>query len=321
MIPKPTVLRAAALSFALLASGCGLWRTPPPLEVSPELAKLPVLEKIRAGTAKEEDLQAAFPRVERVAMNLHFEAQRTVFWFFHPPKLKTLLDMSLVSDGSLTNVRLQGRQTGSQFALYDLAVEGAQMRVGIPSTNMFFEGPIPPNGTEFHKLFGIEPWDFAPLATVASRIAWSDPKFLPMRDGLTLRPAKRDPLGLISVEFDLATGLPRSSHWQRGSSSWSVDYLAWDLHRNAARGGADTKAAWIVPTRMNVRTKRPTATMTLTLRREGDAYTLTINPQRLSEKSFKLEAKPGATTFSLDLLSELFRVDNVDVLKEILGGR
>lgn len=245
----PIVLAALALAPM---GGCGLFgggRVIVPQNVD----DVPGMALVRGGELTPVAFARVFPPVQRFRLSSRILARyRRIFG-------KIYLDLSLVAEGT-QSIRMKGQFPGNGVTAFDLLVRGGEMAVYVPQAGTFFRGPIPEEGSPFGRRFGVEPADLIPIVLIGQRLASGDlvpvegsrkPLFEPTESAY-------NPDGLVRVELDPETMLPRRATWRRGKIVLNVRYRAWDIFPD--RSSSENRPM-LAPSRFTVVRKRPHATI------------------------------------------------------------
>lgn len=277
--------------IATYASGCRSLRYQP-LDVPEGLGELPAFTALRSPEPSPDHFGEAFPPLRSFIMSSRVVAQRRRFLG------KTVFDLSM-RVGETGLIRMLGRHPGDATALFDLLVGAGTLQVYVPSAGAIFQGNIVEEGSPFGSRFGVEPWDLVPIILIGQRLAASDFTVLAGQRVRTLVMSARDVEtdGLVRVELESASGLPRSASWERGRARWTVQYLAWDI----VKEDAEPESAWLMPSKFVIRRSRPRVQVEVSRRSSGQQFR--INPSE-NRSAFQILVPAGTSIASLDELAD-----------------
>jgi hypothetical protein len=295
------LFRLLSLCLLVAASGgCGLLRRAPMVqEIGTGVEEHPGVMQIRNGPDRPEGLRRAFPGVGEFIASSRVRVTGRRFLIF---KYQTQLDVSLIS-GDDASLRMVARHPGDATTVLDMMVAEGLMRVYLPLNGRAFQGKLPPEGSPMGARFGVEPWDLRPVFAIGQRLVELHPNWVKeessrnAQSGYTLTPP--DPAkagGLLRVVLDAETGLPREADFARGKARWTAEYQGWSLYKNSE----DDAEAWLMPSRMVVRNRKPSVTLDITIRQ----YRMNPPPDL---RRWRLTVPPGTPMLTLEELGEGLR--------------
>lgn len=286
LAPSSPARLAFILFAALSLGGCQFWRDSP-LELGPGLTQLPGVAALATSDLNGPAFASAFPEVTTFRLSSRVMAQR--YRLFG----KVLIDFSMLVSGR-EKLRIAGRHPGDGATLFDMVADGKNMRVYVPPARALFEGDSGPEGSPFGIAYGVEPEDLVPLILIGREIARGSWRSEDGKHKVALVAAEGAE-GLVRVELEKASGLPRRALWRRGKSEWNVEYREWDAFGTAKEGPKQ----WPMPVRMVVTRKRPYARIEIRRRPRGEDAQYLVNPE-ISPRAFLLPIPQGTEPRSLE---------------------
>lgn len=277
--------------IAAYASGCESFRYHP-LDIPEGLEGVPAFTALRSSEPSPDHFDEAFPPVRSFIMISRVVAQRRRFLG------KTVFNLSM-RVGETGLIRMLGRHPGDATVLFDLFVGADTLQVYVPSAGTLFQGNIAEEGSPFGARFGVEPWDLTPIILIGRRLGASEFTVLPGQRVRTLVMSPRDieADGLVRVEVESASGLPRSASWERGRVRWTVQYLAWAIVGDES----EPEGVWLMPSRFVIRRSRPRVQVEVSRRSNVQQYR--INPTE-NRSVFQIPVLAGTGIASLEELAD-----------------
>jgi len=164
------------------------------------------------------------------------------------------------------HLRLRAYLRTMATPLFDLIVLDERMTVLLNREGHGFSGPIPPQGSPFVRRFGVEPADLLAIFRIGQYL--KENPYTESENGKARVLKFEDPAqigGLVEVELEERSGLPRRARWARDDQSWEVNYRSWQWFTWQSPTDEMEEETRLMPSKLEVRRDDPHTRLDLTV--------------------------------------------------------